>query len=70
VNSAKDRYSIPFFLSPESRANVQPVEELIDEENPAKYNEYNYGEFISARKDGNYKLLEVENIQIDHFRRA
>ncbi|KAJ1690160.1 hypothetical protein LUZ63_014315 [Rhynchospora breviuscula] len=70
VNSEKDRISIPFFLQPASCTNVRPLEELTDEKNPAKYNEYSYGEFIRARKDGNLKKLEVQNIQIDHFKRA
>ncbi|KAJ4804423.1 2-oxoglutarate (2OG) and Fe(II)-dependent oxygenase superfamily protein [Rhynchospora pubera] len=70
VNSEKDRISIPFFLQPASCTNVRPLEELTDDKNPAKYNEYSYGEFIRARKDGNLKKLEVQNIQIDHFKRA
>ncbi|KAJ4781180.1 2-oxoglutarate (2OG) and Fe(II)-dependent oxygenase superfamily protein [Rhynchospora pubera] len=70
VNSAKDRLSIPFFFNPASYTNVKPLEELVDETNPAKYVEYNWGEFFKTRKDSNYKKLEVENIQITHFKRV
>jgi hypothetical protein len=48
---------------------VKPLEELVDERNPARYDEYNWGEFFKTRKDSNYKKLEVENIQITHFKR-
>jgi isopenicillin N synthase-like dioxygenase len=70
VNSSKDRFSIPFFFNPASHTNVKPLEELVDEKNPARYDEYNWGEFFKTRKDSNYKKLEAENIQITHFKRV
>ncbi|XP_078177701.1 protein LATERAL BRANCHING OXIDOREDUCTASE 1-like [Carex rostrata] len=70
VNSARDRFSIPFFFNPASHTNVKPLEELVDEKNPARYDEYNWGEFFKTRKDSNYKKLEAENIQITHFKRV
>ena len=70
VNSNKERFSIPFFFNPAHYTNVKPLEELVNEENPAKYHEYNWGEFFTARRKSNYKKLEVENLQIYHFRKT
>ncbi|XP_010941859.1 protein LATERAL BRANCHING OXIDOREDUCTASE 1 [Elaeis guineensis] len=71
VNSEKERFSIPFFFNPAHYVEVQPLEELIDEKkSPAKYNAYNWGKFLKTRKSSNFKKLEVENIQIYHFRKA
>ncbi|KAJ0961041.1 hypothetical protein J5N97_000942 [Dioscorea zingiberensis] len=69
VNSEKERFSIPFFFSPALSTNVKPLEELVNEENPARYEEYNWGEFFKARKDSNFKKLGKENLQIYHFRK-
>ncbi|CAI9765545.1 unnamed protein product [Fraxinus pennsylvanica] len=68
VNSEKERFSIPFFVHPAHYTWVGPLEELINEQNPAKYKAYNLGKFITTRKRSNYKKLDVENIQICHFR--
>ncbi|KAK3412449.1 hypothetical protein EUGRSUZ_I01200 [Eucalyptus grandis] len=68
VNSKKDRISIPFFFMPPHYTMVQPVEELTDEHNPPKYRPYNWGKYLVSRKTSNFKKLDVENLQIDHFR--
>lgn len=68
VNSERERFSIPFFFNPSHSAAVKPLEELTDEHNPPKYKEYNWGKFFKTRKLSNFKKLNVENIQISHFR--
>ncbi|KAM7470704.1 hypothetical protein LguiA_008887 [Lonicera macranthoides] len=68
VNSKRERLSIPFFLSPSYYTMVKPLEELTDDQNPAKYREYSWGKFVATRKRSNLMKLNVENIQIDHFR--
>ena len=68
VNSEKERFSIPYFLSPAHHTNVQPLEELINQQNPAKYKPYNWGKFLVTRKRSNFQKLDVENIQIYHFK--
>ncbi|PON49205.1 Oxoglutarate/iron-dependent dioxygenase [Parasponia andersonii] len=68
VNSEKERFSIPFFFRPAYYTMVKPLEELIDEQNPAKYRAYNWGKFYTTRKGSNFRKLDVENIQMEHFR--
>lgn len=47
---------------------VKPLDELVGVQNPPKYREYMWGKFMAARNRSDYKKLNVENIQIDHFR--
>ncbi|KAK8624977.1 hypothetical protein V6N13_089861 [Hibiscus sabdariffa] len=68
VNSEKERFSIPFFFNPAHYTIVKPLEELTSEENPPRYRPYNWGNFFVTRKSGNFKKLDVENLQISHFR--
>ncbi|KAH7834030.1 hypothetical protein Vadar_012087 [Vaccinium darrowii] len=68
VNSEKERFSMPFFFNPDHNVMVEPLEELITEQNPAKYRAYNWGKFFANRRLSNFKKLGVENIQIHHFR--
>ncbi|KAK6135696.1 hypothetical protein DH2020_030573 [Rehmannia glutinosa] len=68
VNSEKERFSIPFFFNPAFYTMVEPLEELVNEQNPSKYKAYSWGKFLSTRKLSNYKKLDVENIQIHHFK--
>ncbi|KAL3506357.1 hypothetical protein ACH5RR_031739 [Cinchona calisaya] len=68
VNSEKERFSIPFFFNPAHYTWVEPLEELINERNPAKYKAYNWGQFFLSRRRSNFKKLDVENLQIYHFR--
>ncbi|KAH6818962.1 2-oxoglutarate and oxygenase superfamily protein [Perilla frutescens var. frutescens] len=68
VDSEKERFSIAFFFNPAHYTWVQPVDELVTEENPSRYRGYNWGKFIVTRNWGNFKKLDVKNIQISDFR--
>ncbi|XP_061376299.1 protein DMR6-LIKE OXYGENASE 2-like [Gastrolobium bilobum] len=68
VNTEKERFSIPFFFFPAHHVMVKPVEELVNEQNPARYREYNFGKFYANRNRSDFKKRDVENIQIHHFR--
>ncbi|XWS54847.1 hypothetical protein CRYUN_Cryun10bG0124700 [Craigia yunnanensis] len=68
VNSERERFSIPFFFNPAHYTIVKPSEELTSEKNPPRYRPYNWGKFLVTRKGSNFKKLDVENIQIYHFR--
>ncbi|CAK9186921.1 unnamed protein product [Ilex paraguariensis] len=68
VNSEKGRISMPFFFNPAHYTIVEPLEELIDDQNPAKYKPYNWGKYFANRKHSNFQKLDVENIQIYHFK--
>ncbi|KAK9286764.1 hypothetical protein L1049_015168 [Liquidambar formosana] len=68
ANPAKDRLSIAFFFNPPHYTTVEPLEELINEQNPSKYNPYNWGKFFASKRRSNFKKLDVENIQVAHFR--
>ncbi|OWM79276.1 hypothetical protein CDL15_Pgr003448 [Punica granatum] len=68
VNSEKERFSIPFFFTPAHYTMVEPLEELVTKQNPTKYRAYNWGKFMVTRKRSNFMKLNVENIQIHHFR--
>lgn len=70
VNSERERFSIPFFFNPAHYTMVEPVAELVNEQNPAKYKAFNWGKFVSARNLSNFKKLQVENIQIYHFKKS
>lgn len=68
VNSQRERFSIPFFFFPSQDVDIKPLDELINEQNLAKYKEFNWGKFFTSRNRSDYKKREVENIQIDHFK--
>ncbi|KAL6963948.1 hypothetical protein U1Q18_034955 [Sarracenia purpurea var. burkii] len=68
VNSEKERFSMPFFFNPDHCVMVEPLMELITDLNPAKYRAYNWGKFFVTRKRGNFKNLNVKNLQIYDFR--
>ncbi|KAK6916497.1 Isopenicillin N synthase-like, Fe(2+) 2OG dioxygenase domain [Dillenia turbinata] len=70
ANTEKGRFSIPFFFNPAHDATIKPMEELIDEQNPVQYKEYNWGKFFATRKLSDFKKLDVENIQVYHFKLA
>ncbi|WVZ59851.1 hypothetical protein U9M48_009944 [Paspalum notatum var. saurae] len=70
VNSARDRFSMPYFFNPTSDTMVEPVEELVSEDWSPRYDAYNWGDFFSTRKNSNFKKLDVENIQIAHFKKT
>ncbi|XP_027089758.1 probable 2-oxoglutarate-dependent dioxygenase At5g05600 [Coffea eugenioides] len=64
VNSEKERFSIAFFLNPAHYTWVEPLEELINEQNPRKYKAYNSGKFFAAR--GKLKKIDVCHFKIDN----
>ncbi|KAI8532874.1 hypothetical protein RHMOL_Rhmol11G0248800 [Rhododendron molle] len=68
VNSEKERFSMRLSFNPNHDVMVEPLEELITEQNPAKYRAYNWGKFFANRRRSNFKKLGVENIQISHFK--
>ncbi|GJW68732.1 DMR6-like oxygenase 2-like protein [Tanacetum coccineum] len=68
LNSKKERFSIPFFLCPSYDTVVEPLAELIDEQNCAKYKSYNWGKYFATKNRSNFQKLNVENLQISHFR--
>jgi isopenicillin N synthase-like dioxygenase len=68
VNSTKGRLSIPFFFFLAHYTMVKPLEELVNEQNPAKYKEFNWGKFVANRNRSDFKKQDVENVQIYHFR--
>jgi len=63
----QERFSIPFFLSPEYRANYAPVPALLADGRPARYREINWGDFRRRRADGDYADYGKE-VQIDQYR--
>lgn len=68
VNSEKERFSTPYFFNPAHYTMVEPLEELVNKQNPANYRAYSWGQFFTSRKRSNYKKLDVENVQIYHFK--
>lgn len=67
ASAEKDRFSIPYFLSPDYRTNYGPVPSMITEDRPARYKQINWGEFRRLRGDGDYADFG-EEIQIHHYR--
>ncbi|KAK6934014.1 Isopenicillin N synthase-like, Fe(2+) 2OG dioxygenase domain [Dillenia turbinata] len=68
VNSERERFSIPYFFNPGHYVMVKPIEELTTKQDPPKYKEYNWGKFFAHRRHTNFKKLDVENVQVSHFR--
>lgn len=70
VNSERERFSIPFFFNPGPHVNVKPLEEVTSRTaEPARYEEYNWGEFFQRRNLSNFKKLEADNVQVQHFKK-
>ncbi|CAK9179729.1 unnamed protein product [Ilex paraguariensis] len=68
VNFEKNRFSIPFFFNPAHYTMLEPLKELTNDQNPAKYKAYNWGKFLATRRRSNFQKHDVENIQVSHFR--
>lgn len=68
VNVERERFSIPYFMNPAHDTMVEPLEEVVNTRNPAKYKAYSWGMFFATRKLSNFKKLDVENVQIYHFK--
>ncbi|TXG66762.1 hypothetical protein EZV62_008037 [Acer yangbiense] len=59
VNSEKERFSIPFFFLHAHYVMLKPIEELVNEQNPARYREFNWGKFYVSRNRSDFKKREV-----------
>jgi len=71
VNSEKERFSMPYFFNPASGAIVEPLEEVVSEEKkPPRYSAYSWGDYFSTKLNGNFKWLDVDNLQIADFRKS
>lgn len=70
VNKENDRLSIPFFFYPAHNVMVKPLEEVVDDQNPPKYKEYNWGAYFATRRKINFKKVHVEDLQISHFKKV
>ncbi|XP_050230654.1 protein DOWNY MILDEW RESISTANCE 6-like [Mercurialis annua] len=68
VNSEKERFSMPFFFFPSHYVQIKPLDELIDDQNPPKYKEFNWGKFFASRNRSDFKKQNEDNVQIDHFK--
>ncbi|KAK2993003.1 hypothetical protein RJ640_004515 [Escallonia rubra] len=68
VNSERERFSIPFFFNPAYYVVMEPIEELTNEQNPAKYRAFNWGKYYGSRKYGNFKNPELDVLRLKHFR--
>ncbi|TVU46144.1 hypothetical protein EJB05_05662, partial [Eragrostis curvula] len=69
VNSETERFSIPYFFNPGMDTLIEPLQEMVTDDNPSRYNGFSWGEFFSTRRKSNFRKLSVENIQITHFRK-
>ncbi|KAK4792978.1 hypothetical protein SAY86_023413 [Trapa natans] len=70
VNTQKERFSIPFFFFPGHHVFVSPLDDLTDDRNPPRYQPFKWGTFFATRNRSDYKKLQVENIQIKHFKKG
>ena len=48
---------------------VEPLDEMVSEENPSRYDAYIWGEFFRTRRRSNFRKLDVDNIQIAQLRK-
>ena len=67
TNSARDRYSVPFFLSPSYETTYAPLPTTVTPEHPARYRAIRWREFRSLRAAGDYADIG-EEVQITHYR--
>ncbi|KAK2981903.1 hypothetical protein RJ640_000949 [Escallonia rubra] len=68
VNSERERFSIPFCFNPAYYVVMEPIEELTNEQNPAKYRAFNWGRYYGSRKYGNFKNPDMEVLRLEHFK--
>ncbi|KAK2975760.1 hypothetical protein RJ640_006847 [Escallonia rubra] len=68
ANSDRERFSVPFFFNPALYVVVEPLEELTNEQTPAKYNALNWGKYYSSRKYGNFKNPDMDVLRLRHFK--
>ncbi|ERN10149.1 hypothetical protein AMTR_s00169p00070560 [Amborella trichopoda] len=68
VNSQQERFSMITVFTPSYHTLVQPLEEMVDEQDPPKYRPYKWGEFFMTRRLSNFMKLEKPVIQITNFK--
>ncbi|CAK8537567.1 unnamed protein product [Lathyrus sativus] len=68
LNSQKERFSYPFFLFPGPHIMVKPAEELVTEQDPAKYKAYNFGKYYANRTHADFSKQDVERKEVHHFK--
>ncbi|PNX72664.1 gibberellin 20 oxidase 1-like protein [Trifolium pratense] len=68
VNSKKERFSYPFFLTTSHHTMVKPAEELVSEQDPAKYKTFNVGKYHAYITSGDFSKQEVESNRINYFK--
>jgi isopenicillin N synthase-like dioxygenase len=47
VNSKKEKFFYPFFLTTSHHIMVKPTEELVSEQDPTKYKTFNFGKYLA-----------------------
>lgn len=70
VNSAKERFSIPFFFCPAHYTMVKPLDGIVSENNPSKYEEFEYGKYYKMRMDSSFQKQKTENVNVGQFRNS
>lgn len=67
TNADRDRYSVPFFLSPSYETTYAPLPTTVTASRPARYRAINWREFRMLRAAGDYADFG-EEVQISHYR--
>eukprot|EP00897_Mesotaenium_endlicherianum_P005557 jgi/Mesen1/5029/ME000025S04436 len=67
VNENRQRFSVPFFLSPSYDTNYCPAAPLLNDDNTPRYKSINWGEFSRKRNEGNFADYG-EEVQIHHYK--
>lgn len=67
TNPSRDRYSVPFFLSPSWETTYEPLPATVALHRPARYRPIHWGEFRTLRAAGDYADIG-EEVQISHYR--
>ncbi|KAL4180331.1 hypothetical protein AMTRI_Chr13g91530 [Amborella trichopoda] len=70
LDSQVERYSAIHVAAPSYHCVVKPLEELVDENNPANYGEYKWGEFFMTRRISNFKKLDKPVIEVTDFKKS
>ncbi|MFK7955227.1 MAG: 2OG-Fe(II) oxygenase family protein [Lysobacterales bacterium] len=65
--TARERFSMPFFLNMSANANIEPLHTLINEQRPSRYRAIPWSEFRRRRSDGDYADYGAE-VQISDYR--
>jgi len=52
--SGKARYSCPFFYDPYVKTNISPLASCVSNDNPARFEPINFGEFLRAELEAGY----------------